>query len=168
MPHAIRRHGPLAGDALVIRPTPGWIRLVARSQPKRSWRARSVSWLITAVVAGVAVYVALNVKVDWLVILVCSLFVIGGTMAWLAQPGTLLYVDAGRVGQRTIIGSKYEVPASSLTAIRVSDLSVEGALLSTIVFDGHDGKPLMRHYNTRYDEGDLASLAARAGVTFVA
>jgi type IV secretory pathway protease TraF len=113
---------------------------------------------------GLGVAAILSSRPEWLVYVVCLLFIVTGVWVWLAQPGTLLYATRDQIGHRTILLTRYEVPRSTVVALEVGHLSVEGSPLATIVFVDEEGRPLLRSFSTNYRTADLELFAHYAGV----
>jgi hypothetical protein len=112
----------------------------------------------------VGVYLILFMGVDGIAYLFLLVAIFAGSVAWLFQPGTLLYATQDRFGQRTMFGTRYEVSSAAIAAVRIGYLTFEGSHLPTIVFEDAHGRCLMRHYNVRYAQSDLDRLTAYAGL----
>jgi hypothetical protein len=93
-------------------------------------------------------------------------FIAIGVLVGLAQPGTLLYATLDHIGHRTILLTRYEVPRSTVAAIEVAYLSIDGSPLKTIVFVDTAGRQLLRSYSANYDTGELERFAGSAGIDF--
>jgi hypothetical protein len=163
-----RTNSRVPSDALVIHPLKqSFGRQFARAPLPQSGGMRLLGAIASLLALAFGIFLVLETGVDGLAYLFIFFVIGAGAIIWLLQPGTLLYATPERVGQRTMFGTRYEVPAKTVTAIRIGYLAFEGSQLPTIVFEGAQGECLMRHYNVSYDEADLTKLALYAGVAYV-
>lgn len=163
-----RTNRRVPSDALIIHPLKqSFGRQFARAPLPQSVGMRLMGAIASLLALALGIFLVLATGIDGLAYLFIFFVIGAGAIIWLFQPGTLLYATPERVGQRTMFGTRYEIPAKTVTAIRIGYLVFEGSRLPTIVFEGAQGECLMRHYNTSYDEADLSKLAHYAGVAYM-
>jgi hypothetical protein len=156
-----RAHGPLPNDLFVIRP----IRPVS-VQPFPPTRIRRLWWVLSGIVA-VTVGLILVQPAGRTAPVFLFLFaaIVAWSYVWLRQPGTFVYASRDRVGVRTVMGSRFEVPSESVDVVRVGAWSSWGIHTGGVILEAGDGLRLLAHEAT-YDATDLRQLAERIGATF--
>jgi hypothetical protein len=93
--------------------------------------------------------------------------IVGVSIFMVLQPGTFLYASSQRIGLRTSLGVRYEVPAEAVSVLRVASLPFWGAFAQGVSVESREGRRLLTHANARYDEEDLQELANRIGAHLV-
>lgn len=125
---------------------------------------RVASVAVTAALIALGVWGLLASNYGLAALMLGGAFIGGVVLVWLLQPGTLLYEAGGYLGQRLIHGTRYEIPTAAVREMKLGSVQFGEVAIPCIVFEGADGRVLMRHLNVRYAASDLEQLARRAGV----
>jgi hypothetical protein len=157
-----RARGPLPDNVFVVRPVgPVILQMFPLTRRRRLW-----SVLAGLAALGAAFFLFRPTDRTVPVFLFLFLAIVAWSYVWMRQPGTFVYVSSDRVGVRTVMGSRYEVPREAVSVVRVAAVSSWGASTPGVVLEADDGRRLLSQQNANYDQADLRQLAKRIGADF--